>query len=116
MANQPRLYCYEMLKNSQTLLLPCIQRISNAVLQQGIYPKGWKVGYINPIFKSGDRLDQSNYRRSTILSCIGKLFNSVLNRRLDKYLSEYKIISKTQIGFQKKISDNRPYVCIANIN
>ena len=36
------------------------------------------------------------------MSCLGKLFNSVLNNRLDEYLSENDIISETQIGFKKK--------------
>ena len=35
------------------------------------------------------------------MSCLGKLFNSVLNYRLDEYLSENNIISETQIGFKK---------------
>ena len=36
------------------------------------------------------------------MSCVGKLFNSILNNRLDEYLNENKIISETLIGFQKK--------------
>ena len=36
------------------------------------------------------------------MSCLGKLFNSVLNNRVDEYLSENNIISETQIGFKKK--------------
>ena len=36
------------------------------------------------------------------MSCLGKLFNSVLNNRLDEYLSEIIIISETKIGFKKK--------------
>ena len=36
------------------------------------------------------------------MSCLGKPFNSVLNNRLNEYLSENNIISETQIGFKKK--------------
>ena len=36
------------------------------------------------------------------MGCLGKLFNSVLNNRLNEYLTENNVISKTQIGFQKK--------------
>ena len=35
------------------------------------------------------------------MSCHGKLFNSILNTRLNKFLSENNIKDKTQIGFQK---------------
>ena len=65
-------------------------------------PKEWKKGYINPLFKAGERSDPLNYRGITIMSCLSKLFNSVLNNRLDDYLSENNIISETQIGFKKK--------------
>ena len=50
------------------------------------------------------------------MSCLGKLFNSVLNNRLDEYISENNIISETQIGFKKKSKDIRPYVCFTNVN
>ena len=43
----------------------------------------------------------SNYRGITITGAIGKLFNSVLNVRLDNYLQKYSLIDKTQIGFTK---------------
>ena len=36
------------------------------------------------------------------MSCVCKLFNSVLNARLDNCLNENEVISKTQIGFQKQ--------------
>ena len=92
----------EMLKYGESLLLPCILKIFNSVLQLGIYPTEWKLGYLNPIYKSGVRSDPSNCRGITIMSCIGKLFSSVLNTRLNEYLTENNVISKTQIGFQKK--------------
>ena len=36
------------------------------------------------------------------MSCLGKLFNTVLNRRLDKYFEDNNIIKEVQIGFQKE--------------
>ena len=35
------------------------------------------------------------------MSAIGKLFNTVLNNRLDKFLMDNNIISNCQIGFSK---------------
>ena len=94
--------CNEMLKCGKSILLPCILKIFNAILQVGVYPQAWKSGYINPIYKSGLKSDPSNYRGITIMSCLGKLFNSILNARLDNFLNENRVISKTQIGFQKQ--------------
>lgn len=73
----------EMLKCGETLLMPCMLKIFNSVLQLGIYPNEWKKGYLNPIYKkSGTSSDPSNYRGISIMSCLGKLFNSILNTRL----------------------------------
>ena len=41
-------------------------------------------------------------RGITIIICLGKRFNSMLNNRLDEYVSENDIISETQIGFKKQ--------------
>jgi hypothetical protein len=55
-----------------------------------------------PIFKSSDPSKPENYRGIAINSCIGKLFNSILNKRLDKYLEKHNIINPCQIGFISK--------------
>jgi hypothetical protein len=55
-------------------------------LSLGIYPEAWTEGYITPLYKTNDISDPSNYGGLTITSSIGKLFNRVLNARLDKFL------------------------------
>jgi hypothetical protein len=55
-----------------------------------------------PVFKANDTSDASNYRGITINSCIGKVFNTVLNKRLDTFLMNNNIIHDTQIGSRKK--------------
>jgi hypothetical protein len=47
-------------------------------------------------------LNPNNYRGITVMSCLAKLFNRVLNNRLDSFLECNSIIVKEQIGFQKK--------------
>lgn len=54
-------------------------------LEYGIYPDSWANDYISPIFKSDDPTNPSNYRGITITSAIGKLFNNILNTRLEKF-------------------------------
>jgi hypothetical protein len=49
----------------------------------GIYPNIWADGYISPIFKNDDPSSPSSYRGITITSAIGKLFNNILNIRLN---------------------------------
>jgi hypothetical protein len=55
--------------------------------------RNWSEGYITVLLKSGDVVDPNNYRGLTITNAFGKLFNCILNNRLDSFLSERKIIN-----------------------
>jgi hypothetical protein len=51
------------------------------------------MGNIKPIYKNkGDKMDPKNYRPITILSCLGKLFTTVLSERLTKYSDDLEKI------------------------
>ena len=91
-----------MIKCCQTALLKCFQKIFNSCLANGVYPQSWAEGYVKPLHKAKDIYDPSNYRGITITNAIGKLFNRILNTRLDKFLIKYKIIDDCQIGFTRK--------------
>ena len=70
-------------------------------LSSGIYPMECPVqGLIFPIYKTGDLLNPSNYRGIAITSCLSKVFNSILNARLEKYILKNEIIRNEQIGFK----------------
>ncbi len=98
----PDLIVNEMLKYGQHILLPCITKIFNRVLQSGIYPDNWSSGFVIPIHKKGDPKDPNNYRGITLTSCLGKLFNAVLNNRLDEFITKNKLVHENQIGFSKR--------------
>ena len=92
----------EMLKAAQVFINPCLLKLFNTVFTAGIYPVRWLEGYTTPIFKSENPRLPKNYRGVTICNSIGKLFNIILNKRLDKYLCKNNIIHENQIGFSKK--------------
>ena len=77
----------------------------NKIFDSGILPTSWLEGYALPIFKNkGNSLHPENYRPITILSCLGKLFTSVLNNRLGNFLEEYGILKENQAGFRRGYS------------
>lgn len=92
----------EMIKYSQHAMLPSLVKLFNNILLSGMYPQKWCNGYIVPIFKSGDNSMPTNYRGITIFSCLAKLFNVVINNRIEKFLEENKLIDIRQIGFKQK--------------
>ena len=77
----------------------------NRVLNSGNIPEAWTISIITPIYKNkGDKGDFDNYRGITILSCLGKLFTSIINARLNKYANEINLINENQTGFRKGYS------------
>ena len=66
----------------------------------GIYPEAWVKGCVVPIFKKGNMEDPNNFRGITIISCLGKLFTSVLNARILDWDKEHCIITDAQFGFK----------------
>ena len=91
----------EMIKSSVSIIGPVMQILFNKVLNSGIFPQLWSVGYISPVFKAGDIGDANNYRGITVCSCLGKFFTLIINARLTKYLDEHNIIHNNQTGFRK---------------
>lgn len=91
----------EMIKYGQFALMPSLIKLFNSILSSGIYPESWSNGIIIPIFKQGDNHDPGNYRGITITSCMGKVFNSILNTRLEEFLKVNNIIADEQIGFKR---------------
>ena len=89
-----------MLKYGNFVLQPCLVKVFNIILSSGIYPAEWVQGLIFPIYKTGDPLNPSNYRGIAITSCLSKLFNSILNARLEKYILKNELIRNEQIGFK----------------
>ena len=58
-----------------------------------------------PLYKiKGDINDPGNYRGITLLSCIGKLFTSVINERLTVFIDSNQIMSEAHAGFRKDYS------------
>ena len=47
-------------------------------------------------------MDPDNYRGICVISCLSKLFLLILNQRLSSFVNTYKIINRSQIGFQKR--------------
>ena len=95
----------EYIKSTQNLLCPLYVKLFNKILDEGVFPLEWTTGVIVAIYKNkGDVNDTNNYRGITLLSCMGKLFTSILNDRLRQYSEANQIINETQAGFRQQYS------------
>ena len=75
----------------------------------------WLHSLITAIHKKGSKDDPGNYRGISLMSCLGKLFLTIINNRLVKYSLENGLLS---VGQLKSVIGNRtsdPHVILHNL-
>ena len=94
----------EHIKSTSDVFLSIYVKLFNQILDTGHFPNQWSTGRIHPIYKNkGERENPANCRPITILGCLGKLFTSVLNERLNNCLEAF-LLNENQAGFRKQFS------------
>ena len=58
-----------------------IHKLFNSTVKQA-FPKIWTQSLIVPIFKSGDKINPSNYRTIMISPILSKLYGSILEKKI----------------------------------
>ena len=90
----------EMIKHRRYYLISSLEKLFNEILDSGTFPTQPKIGVIKPIYKrKGDKRSPAVYRGITLTSCLGKLFTSILQSRLNKFIEQHNILSPEQFGF-----------------
>ena len=79
---------------------PLLVRLFNVIFDSGNFPSIWTEGIIIPLFKKGHANDANNNRGITLISCLEKIFTSVINNRLLKWSNENSIVTDAQFGFK----------------
>ena len=78
-----------------------MKKLFNYNFDAGKFPSFWNESYIVLIHKKGSKNDPANYRGISLTSCLGKLFNKVINARLLEYVDTKNLISYIQLGFKQ---------------
>ena len=101
-ATGPDEITYSMLKNLAPSGKRILLELMNCIFKGGKFPEKWKEAFIIPILKQGkDSTNASSYRPIALTSCICKLLERMINRRLVWYLESKGLIDKGQNGFRK---------------
>lgn len=91
-----------ILRNCADSLSYPLTIIFNESLRTGYLPPLWKESFIIPLFKSGSKMDVSNYRGIAKLSAIPKLLEKIITGMLTHQVSS--LLSPFQHGFRKSRS------------
>lgn len=80
----------------------------NLILTRKKIPAQWEGALIIPIHKKDDRRNPLNYRPISLLSVVSKIFTSILNQRINKFLDVNNVLVDEQMGFRenRRTADN----------
>jgi hypothetical protein len=78
--------------------------IINNCINNGYFPKVWKVAKLIPILKNKRSTEVTNFRPISLLSNLGKILERVIAEKIDDFCDENSIIPQNQFGFRKSHS------------
>ena len=91
----------EMLTHLGTLGRKALLRLVNLTWEKGKIPKPWRNAHIIPILKNGkDPKIPKSYRPISLTSCIGKVAERMVNRRLYWWLESSNLLTDIQAGYR----------------
>ena len=90
------------------LALPFIENslaiLFNTSIETSQFPDSWKVARVTPIFKDGDKTENSTYRPMSILPVISRLFEKLVIEQLHDFMEENGHFTSDQYGFLRQRS------------
>ena len=96
--------CIRMVKTGFPTIGGVILHIVNTCITRSDIPSEWKHSIVQPIFKSGNPSDPSNFRPISLVPVIMKIVERVIHQQLYRYLSHNHLLSSTQHGFRPRHS------------
>lgn len=103
-----------ILKKISNKAVEFLQVIFNNCLNNGYFPRSWKVAKLIPIQKSKDSCEVGNFRPISLLSNAGKLLERVIASEFDEFCEVNKEIPDMQFGFKRGHSTEHALLKIHN--
>ena len=96
---------YDAIRHAHESWLALLLQLFNKVLATGIVPEAWGAATVGMLAKPGkDADDWTGYRGISLCSCISKVFEKIVQRRLSDHLDEHNVLHHSQYGFRKQHS------------
>ena len=92
----------EMLKHLGAWSRAVLLKICNHSWINGVVPAVWKEAIVTPFPKKGKvKKNHRSYHPISLVSCVGKLLEMMVNRRLISHLESNSVLSPIQTGHRK---------------
>ena len=105
----------EMIRPFVTIYPDIILKLFNKVLNNNSICHQWLISIITAIHKKGETNDPNNYRGVSVMSCIGKLFFTILNNRLTKFAKDKHLLTESQLGFIQGNRTSDAHIILHNL-
>ena len=94
----------KLLRVSAFGIADSVTALVNKSLSLGQFPTAWKTANVVPIHKKDSVHEISNYRPISLLSCLSKICERVVAKRLRSHLESNNILSPFQSGYRQGFS------------
>lgn len=104
----------ELLKIAKSEISPILASLFNYCLKSGFYPPCWKKAITAIIRKHGkaDYSEPGAYRPIALLSCISKVFETLLTRRLSYWAETNTVIAEGHTGGRRQHSTDDAFIML----
>lgn len=104
-----------MIKNGPRKFVVALTYIINACIMLSYFPNCWKLAITVPIRKPGKPADDvASYRPISLLSCLSKILERVILKRINAHLEETGLIPNFQFGFRPQHSTSHQLLRVTN--
>jgi hypothetical protein len=90
----------EVFRHGCDIIAPFFVRFLNKLFDSGIFPDDWTESIIVALYKKGNVNDPGNYRGISISNISSKVYSTIINRRIQTWVSENDITGEFQAGFK----------------
>ena len=90
-----------ILKEIKDIIAQPLSLLVNQAFNTGVFPSKLKLAKVIPLFKKGDKTSIENYRPISLLPCMSKVLENIINIQLYDYFQSNNLLYKSQYGFRK---------------
>ena len=94
----------KVLKIAAPAITPSLTLIFNQSIRTGLFPSGWKVAKVTPIYKTGEKTCMTNYRPISVISIVAKIIEKLIHNQIYEYLIKSNLRTNSQHGFRSNHS------------